>query len=90
MASKYGWTKDYILDCVYPIEVILIQEQAKRREINEYFIQMQLNNPSKEFIDSLTAIKRSWDINDGRDFDRSKFEKLRSQFGKGERPKQSK
>lgn len=100
LASEYGWTKDYILYEVYPIEYILLMPHFVDRKKQNFIDQLQIAIMTDSMVDdkaraqSLNALDQMREDSatgqpPARDFDRSKFEALRKKMGakKGKAPK---
>jgi hypothetical protein len=46
LASEYGWTHDYILDCVYPDELLLLTDRIHKRQLDAMIAQLRITtNP---------------------------------------------
>lgn len=99
LASEYGWTKDYILTRVYPIDVVYLGPQIARRQRDSFIDQMSVqvltdsNVKPEDRAKSFNALIRMRDADPtgtvpDRDFDRAKFEELRKRMGtrKGKAP----
>lgn len=64
LASEYGWTKTYILESVYPDELIYFGEQISRRVIDQTL--MDLRIASNPHIDPAEAKSFAQDLLDRR------------------------
>lgn len=100
LASEYGWTKDYILFEVYPVEYIQLMPHLADRKRQDFIDKLQIAIMTDSMVDekdraqSLNALDqmRRGDPEAGppeREFDRSRFEELRKRMGakKGKAPK---
>lgn len=49
LASEYGWNQDYILDFIYPDDVLYYQEVIKKRQSINYLMDLAIaHNPHSE------------------------------------------
>lgn len=92
LASEYGWTKDYILYEVYPLEAFLLFPQIASRQLNAFVDQLEIqiltdsNIEGKDRQKWLAAVDGmragSGNKPPERELDRSKLEQLRKVMGK--------
>lgn len=64
LASEYGWNKDFILERVYPDDLIYLSRKIRIRRVDEYLVQARLiANPhmnkedSRKFIEELISTR---------------------------------
>lgn len=95
IASEYGWTKDYILERVYPDESLLYVGAIDKRRKNDYLMRLAIvTNPVLQPNDQ----KSLWNMLSGKDsrqlsakvvvndkIDRKGFAKLKQQLSKHSR-----
>lgn len=77
---------------MYPEDVVLLSEEIKNRQLDEYIIQLRIaTNPhldpkeARTFAETLVSMKRQSKPIEDRPFDRTKFEQLRKTFGANRR-----
>jgi hypothetical protein len=92
LASEYGWTKDYILNRIYPDESLLYIKAIDDRRRNDYLMKLAIStNPVLQPDDQ----KSLWNVLSGKDsrqisatvvaddkLDRDGFAKLKSKISK--------
>ena len=92
LASEYGWTKDYILHEVYPLEAFSLFPHIQNRQLNGFVDQLEIqiltdsNIEAKDRQKWLAAVDGmrygSTDKPPERPLDRKKLEELRKVMGK--------
>jgi hypothetical protein len=64
LSSEYGWTKDYILERIYPEESLVYLDKIDSRRRNDYLMQLAIvTNPALKPDNQ----KNLWDILSQRD-----------------------
>lgn len=92
LASEYGWTKDYILHEVYPLEAFSLFPHIAARQLNNFVDQLEIqiltdsNIEGKDRQKWLTAVDGMRAGADNKPpekpLDRQKLEQLRKVMGK--------
>jgi hypothetical protein len=94
LASEYGWTKDYIMYHVYPVELTYLYPKINGRKKNEHIDLLQAlvtTNPNidpkaaQEFISNTDRARHGDPGQSGpvaEELDRSGMEKLRQVMGR--------
>lgn len=98
LASEYGWTKDYILNEVYPIEAFSLFPKIATRQLNFFVDQLEVQiltdsgigpKDRQKWFKSIDAMRTGMDeAPPEKPFDRAKFEELRKTMNgrKGKAP----
>lgn len=91
LASEYGWTKDYILDRVYPDDLILLGEQITKRVVDQLLMDLRIaHNPHTEveeakklFRELLDKRRELWGVTEHiGELDREALDALKGQLKK--------
>jgi hypothetical protein len=92
LASEYGWTAEYILERVYPVQVFSLFPVIAKRQLNMFIDQLEIqvltktDLPQKDRTNWLQQIDRMRVGGEAtppeRPFDRAGLEKLRDVMGK--------
>lgn len=80
LASEYGWTKDYILDCVYLDDLQHLSKAMDKRKLSEYKMQLAITqNPHTKDPKKLWDVIKSKEEPEPRSeqFDAAGFERLK-------------
>lgn len=98
LASEYGWTKDYILEQVYPLEAFSLFPKIALRQLNRFVDQLEVQiltdsglepKDRQKWFKQIDAMRTGMDeAPPDKPFDRAKFEELRKAMGqrKGRAP----
>jgi len=87
LASEYGWTKDYILKRVYPMEAFDFADRIKQRKNTDYLIQLSIahnpyaKEPTKLFNELEKAIESESNLS-GDSIDRNGLNRLKNMLKK--------
>ena len=90
LANQYGWTKDYILDCVYPDEAAELTGILRRRIYGEYLINLAIaHNPwakdPKDLWKTFSQEAKKGRALGSEQLDKSGFKRLKSKLARSSR-----
>lgn len=92
LASEYGWTAEYILERVYPVQAFSLMPKIAARQLNNFVDLLEVQVMTKhelkpeerdKWIRGLDKLRTSIDEDPPeKPFDRQAFEQLREVMGK--------
>lgn len=87
-ASEYGWTIEYILESVYPVQFFALSKRMLERKVNGWLMDIQVAmNPHvehpRELVEKLQALLPEWDRIDDSPIDREGLSRLKALINRG-------